>query len=63
MCSYATIEGMDKERAVQVTFRVAESTARQFKAYCALEGRDQSDVFRELVRRWIMERQKQGAMK
>ena len=54
------IIGMEKERVTHVTFRVAESTARQFKAYCALEGRDQSDVFRELIRRWITERQKQG---
>jgi len=41
----------------KATWYVEDATLREFKAACALAGRDQSDVIREIIRRWITEQQ------
>jgi len=46
---------MEKERITKATFRIAERTWREFRAACVSQGRDTSDVCRELVRKYIAE--------
>jgi hypothetical protein len=46
---------MDMKKA---TWYVDEEKLRLFRAQCALAGRDQSDVIRELINRWLKEQQK-----
>jgi hypothetical protein len=53
-------QGMEKERITKATFRIAESSWREFRSYCVREGRDTSDMVRELIQRYIMEHRKQG---
>ena len=50
-----SIEVPDKPMR-RTNFYLPESLRREFKAECAKAGRDMSDVLRELINRWLMER-------
>jgi hypothetical protein len=43
----------EAEKPVFVRGRVPESLRARFKSTCALEGRDMSDVLRELIEGWL----------
>ncbi len=45
----------EAENQVFVRGRVPESVRARFKATCALEGRDMSEVLRELIEQWLQE--------
>jgi predicted DNA-binding protein len=45
----------EAENPVFVRGRVPESVRARFKATCALEGRDMSDVLKELIENWLEE--------
>ena len=45
----------EAENQVFVRGRVPESVRARFKATCALEGRDMSEVLRELIEQWLEE--------
>ena len=45
----------EAENQVFVRGRVPESIRARFKATCALEGRDMSEVLRELIEKWLEE--------
>ncbi|HEY9665483.1 MAG TPA: plasmid partition protein ParG [Coleofasciculaceae cyanobacterium] len=45
----------EAENQVFVRGRVPESVRARFKATCALEGRDMSEVLRELIEKWLQE--------
>lgn len=48
----------EAEKPVFVRGRVPESLRARFKATCALEGRDMSDVLKELIEKWLEENEK-----
>ena len=48
---------MEREKVTKATFRIAERNWWKFRSYCVAEGRDTSDVCRELVNRYIKERE------
>jgi predicted DNA-binding protein len=48
----------ESEKPVFVRGRVPESLRARFKATCALEGRDMSDVLKELIENWLEENEK-----
>ena len=50
-----SIEVPDKPMK-RTNFYLPESLRREFKAESAKAGRDMSDVLRELINRWLMER-------
>ncbi len=53
----------EAENQVFVRGRVPESLRARFKATCALEGRDMSDVLRELIEGWLEENEKSSSAK
>jgi predicted DNA-binding protein len=53
----------EAENQVFVRGRVPESLRARFKATCALEGRDMSDVLRELIEGWLEENEKSSPAK
>jgi Arc/MetJ-type ribon-helix-helix transcriptional regulator len=50
---------MESKPMTRTNFYLPEETRRKLKAQCALEGRDMSDVVRELINRWLREREAQ----
>ena len=48
------IYSMEKEKSFKATFRLSERQWRTFRSYCVMEGRQTSDVLRELINRYIM---------
>ncbi len=53
----------EAEKPVFVRGRVPESVRARFKAVCALEGRDMSDVLNELIEKWLAENEKPSPFK
>ncbi|CBN56625.1 MULTISPECIES: plasmid partition protein ParG [Kamptonema] len=52
------------EKPVFIRGRVPESVRARFKASCALEGRDMSEVLEELITNWLREHEpRQGTKK
>jgi antitoxin component of RelBE/YafQ-DinJ toxin-antitoxin module len=45
----------ETEKPVFVRGRVPESVRARFKASCALQGRDMSEVLEELIKKWLEE--------
>lgn len=45
----------EDEEQVFVRGRVPASVRARFKATCALQGRDMSDVLKELIEKWLAE--------
>jgi ParG len=45
----------EPEKPVFVRGRVPESVRARFKASCALQGRDMSEVLEELIKKWLEE--------
>ncbi len=48
----------EAEKQVFVRGRVPDSVRARFKATCALQGRDMSDVLNELIEKWLAENEK-----
>ena len=53
----------EAENQVFVRGRVPESVRARFKATCALEGRDMSEVLRELIEQWLEEHENSSPTK
>ena len=53
----------EAEKPVFIRGRVPESVRARFKAVCALEGRDMSDVLNELIEKWLAENEKPSSFK
>lgn len=53
----------EAENQVFVRGRVPESVRARFKATCALEGRDMSEVLRELIEKWLEDHENPSATK
>jgi len=49
----------EAEKQVFVRGRVPDLIRARFKATCALQGRDMSDVLKELIEKWLAENEKQ----
>ena len=47
----------EAEKPVFVRGVVPESVRARFKATCALEGRDMGNVLKELIEKWLEERE------
>lgn len=47
----------EAEKPVFVRGLVPESVRARFKATCALEGRDMGNVLKELIEKWLEERE------
>jgi hypothetical protein len=45
----------EPEKPVFIRGRVPESVRARFKASCALQGRDMSEVMEELINKWLEE--------
>ena len=45
----------EAEKPVFIRSRVPESVRARFKAACALQSRDMSEVLEELINRWLEE--------
>ncbi len=53
----------EAEEQVFVRGRVPESVRARFKATCALQGRDMSDVLKELIEKWLAENENLPALR
>ena len=53
----------EAEEQVFVRGRVPESVRARFKATCALQGRDMSDVLKELIEKWLAENENQPRLR
>lgn len=53
----------EAEEQVFVRGRVPESVRARFKATCALQGRDMSDVLKELIEKWLVENENSSRLR
>lgn len=52
--------GMEHTPMKKATFRVSEAMWREFRSYCVRNGRQTSEVLRELINRYIIEHRGKG---